>query len=90
MADVGCGHGASTIIMAEARAVESGVGERVTFEVRTAKDDPARSYDLICLCDCLHDMDDPVGAARHAYQALAPDGTVLLVDRLPAVAWKRT
>src|SRR2546430_14583741 len=30
--------------------------------------------------DCLHDMGDPVGAARHARQALAPDGTLLLVE----------
>jgi SAM-dependent methyltransferase len=37
-------------------------------------------YDLICFFDCLHDMGDPVGAARHAYQALKPDGTVLLVE----------
>ncbi len=101
VADVGCGHGASTTIMAEAhpvsrlfgfdfhapsidvareRAAESGVADRVTFEVRTAKDYPARGYDLICFFDCLHDMGDPVGAARHAYEALAPDGTVLLVE----------
>jgi len=25
-------------------------------------------------------MGDPIGAARHAHQALAPDGTVLLVE----------
>lgn len=101
VADVGCGHGASTIIMAEAypasrffgfdfhtpsidvareRAAESGVADRVTFEVKTAKDYPARGYDLICFFDCLHDMGDPVGAARHAYETLAPDGTVLLVE----------
>lgn len=101
VADVGCGHGASTIIMAQAypasrffgydfhapsidaaraRATESEVADRVTFEVRTAKDYPARDYDLICFFDCLHDMGDPVGAVRHAYESLAPSGTVLLVE----------
>ncbi|MCL6538800.1 MAG: methyltransferase domain-containing protein [Acidothermus sp.] len=101
VADVGCGHGASTIVMAEgypasrffgfdyhapsievarSRAAENGLADRITFETRTAKDYPALGYDLICFFDCLHDMGDPVGAARHAYDALAPDGTVLLVE----------
>ena len=30
--------------------------------------------------DCLHDMGDPVGAARHVREALAPDGTWLIVE----------
>jgi SAM-dependent methyltransferase len=101
VADVGCGHGASTVLMAQAfpasrffgfdfhapsidtarvRATERGVADRVTFEVATAKAYPAHDYDLICFFDCLHDMGDPVGAARHAYQTLASDGTVLLVE----------
>ena len=101
VADVGCGHGASTVIMAQAfpaskffgfdfhapsidtareRAAKSGVADRTTFEVANAKGYPAHHYDLICFFDCLHDMGDPVGAARHANQMLAPDGTVLLVE----------
>ena len=101
VADVGCGHGASTIIMAQAfpaskffafdfhapsidtareRAAKSGVADRTTFEVANAKGYAAHHYDLICFFDCLHDMGDPVGAARHANQMLAPDGTVLLVE----------
>jgi len=48
--------------------------------VATAKSYPAKGYDLICFFDCLHDMGDPVGAARHARTALAPDGSVLLVE----------
>ena len=100
-ADIGCGHGASTIIMAKAfprstfvgfdyhapsiesarrRAREAGVGDRVRFEVAAAKDYPGSGYDLVCFFDCLHDMGDPVGAARHVRESLAADGTWLLVE----------
>ncbi len=101
VADVGCGHGASTIVMAEAfpnsafygfdyhaasietarrRARDTGMGHRVAFEVADARGYAGAGYDLICFMDCLHDLGDPVGAARHARAALAPDGTVLLVE----------
>ena len=101
VADIGCGYGASTIIMAQAfehstfagfdihqpsiqsaRAVaaEAGVNPRATFDVATAKDLPGHGYDLVCLFDALHDMGDPVSAARHAREHLAEDGMVLLVE----------
>ncbi len=100
VADVGCGLGASTIIMKQAypnstfigydyhegslelarqRTKEAGVSD-VTYEKARAVDYPGGDFDLICFFDCLHDMGDPVGAARHALQALKPDGTVLLVE----------
>ncbi|WP_225774653.1 class I SAM-dependent methyltransferase [Pseudomonas sp. Marseille-Q5115] len=101
VADIGCGHGASTIVMAQAfpassfmgfdyhapsiatataRAEESGVGDRVRFAQGTAAGFPGNDFDLVCYFDCLHDMGDPIGAARQAYQALKTDGTVLLVE----------
>ncbi|AYF90570.1 class I SAM-dependent methyltransferase [Pseudomonas sp. JS3066] len=101
VADVGCGHGASTVILAQAfpasrfvgydyhgpsietatqRARDGGVADRATFVQASAKDYPGDGFDLICYFDCLHDMGDPVGAARHAWQTLKPDGTVLLVE----------
>ena len=101
VADVGCGHGASTIIMAQAypnstfvgydnhdasivharkAAAEAGVADRVTFEVAPAQSYPGTGYDLVCFFDCLHDMGDPDGAAKHVRSTLADDGTWLLVE----------
>ena len=99
--DIGCGHGASTILMAKAypnsrfvgvdahagsietaraRAAEAGLEDRVTFEAASAKDAAGEGYDLAASFDSLHDMGDPVGAARHVRAALAPDGTWLIVE----------
>ena len=101
VADVGCGHGASTILMAQAfpastfvgsdyhegsittarqRAAEAGVSDRVRFEVAPASSYSGTGYDLVTMFDCLHDMGDPVGAARHVRRSLAADGTWMIVE----------
>jgi SAM-dependent methyltransferase len=99
VADVGCGHGASTLLIAHAfpaarvvgydphvPSIETArerarkAGNPATFEVASAQALPDGPYDLICFLDCLHDMDDPDGAARRAGEVLAPDGSLLLVE----------
>ncbi len=101
VADIGCGLGASSVIMAKAferstfagfdihqpsidaarqSAAEAGVSQRARFDLASAKDFPGQGYDLVCLFDALHDMGDPVGAARRIRQSLASDGTLLLVE----------
>src|SRR5262249_9129867 len=64
---------------ASRRAAEPGGGGRTQLPAATATTYAGR-FDLICFFDCLHDMGDPVGAARHAREHLAPGGTVLLVE----------
>jgi SAM-dependent methyltransferase len=61
-------------------AKEAEVGDRITFEQASAKDFPARGYDLVAFFDCLHDMGDPVGAGRHVKEALARDGVWMIVE----------
>jgi hypothetical protein len=48
--------------------------------VATAQTFPGTGFDLVTMFDCLHDMGDPVAAARRVREALAPDGTWLLVE----------
>jgi len=101
VADIGCGMGASTILMAlefgnssfvasdyhqgsvdgaRKRAAEAGVGERITFEVASAQTFTGTGYDLVTTFDCLHDMGDPLGAARHIRESLDSDGTWMVVE----------
>jgi SAM-dependent methyltransferase len=101
VADVGCGHGHTTVMMAEAfpnsrfhgidthaasieaagrNASAAGVAARTSFSVARAVDLPDGGYGLVCFFDTLHDLGDPVAAARRAAEVLAPGGTVMLVE----------
>lgn len=71
---------AESIELARKKAAEAGVLDRVSFEVASAQTFGGTGYDLVTMFDCLHDMGDPVGAARHVRESLAPDGTWLLVE----------
>ena len=101
VADVGCGLGTSSRLIAQAyprtrvygfdnhdesirlagkAAADAGLAERVQFETASASDFGGSGYDLVTTFDCLHDMGDPLAAARHIRDALAPDGTWMLVE----------
>jgi SAM-dependent methyltransferase len=101
VADIGCGHGASTILMASEyprstvvgsdphaesittarkRAAEEGLDDRMRFEVASAQTFTGGPFDLVTTFDALHDMGDPLGAARHVLEQLAEDGTWMIVE----------
>ncbi len=77
---VGYDSHAPSIDAARAHAAEAGVADRVRFEVATADRIAGSGYDLVCVFDALHDMGDPLAAARCIREVLADDGTWLLVE----------
>lgn len=104
VADIGCGRGASTILMGKAfpksefvgfdyhgpsietareRARDAGTAN-ARFEVAEATTFRESDFDFVAFFDCLHDMADPAGAARHARQSLKQDGTCMLVEPFAA------
>lgn len=101
VADVGCGHGGSTLLMAQAfpnsvfvgtdvhagsietarqRAGAAHADLQVSFEVAAADEISGGPNDLVTMFDCLHDMGDPVGAARRVREVIAEDGTWMIVE----------
>ena len=100
VADVGCGYGYSTMLMAKAFPRSSFVGfdnhgpsivsarqlakqanlNNCQFETASALDFAGEGYDMITCFDCLHDMADPVGAARHINKAMGKEGVWMIVE----------
>lgn len=108
IADVGCGLGASSVLLAQTypashihgsdyhessielarkRAADAGVADRAQFEVASAQTFTGSGYELVTTFDCLHDMGDPLAAAQHIRESLAPDGTWLIVEPAAGDAW---
>ncbi|WP_066361288.1 class I SAM-dependent methyltransferase [Herbidospora mongoliensis] len=65
-------------------AKAAGVDARVHFHVSDSTEEQGGTWDLICFFDALHDMGDPLEAARRARESLADGGTVLLVEPIAA------
>ena len=91
VADVGCGHGASTILMAQAYPASSFAG----FDYHAPSIERAREaaikaglgaqvrFELASAKDFPgkdYDMGDPVGASAHVKRSLKPDGTWMIVE----------
>lgn len=101
VADIGCGVGFSTLLMAEAfpnsqfigydfhapsieqanaHAKSHGLSDRVQFQTASAKEISEVGFDLITMFDCLHDMGDPRGCAKHIRELMKEDGSWMIVE----------
>jgi SAM-dependent methyltransferase len=76
----GSDYHAGSIEIARQRAEAAGVADRIRFEIAPAAGYVGHQFDLVTMFDCLHDMGDPVGAARHVLDTLAPNGTWMIVE----------
>jgi hypothetical protein len=110
VADVGCGHGHSTMLMAEAfprsrfygfdthaprsrgrrNAAEAGVGEAGRLRGGPGGGLPRQRLRADLLLRRLHDMGDPVAAARHAAARLPPVARSCWSNRSPTTGSKTT
>ena len=101
VADIGCGHGHTTRMMAKAfprsrfigidihapsidaaraHAAAQGRIDALSFQLGSAQDFEGDGFDLVTCFDSLHDMGDPVTAARRIREALRPSGTWMIVE----------
>jgi ubiquinone/menaquinone biosynthesis C-methylase UbiE len=94
--DVGCGSGrvCTTLAQAFPRADIVGVdpdeasirraqaaSSKAKFLVATASSvERGAGFDLITLCDCLHDLAQPVATLQEVKRLLKPDGTLFIVE----------
>ena len=96
MLDVGCGSGrvclafAKAFPHAEIVGIDSdaesvrraqGLGARVRFIRATAGEiERGAGFDLITMCDCVHDLADPARTLREVRALLKPDGALFVVE----------
>ncbi|MBI3993421.1 MAG: methyltransferase domain-containing protein [Candidatus Lambdaproteobacteria bacterium] len=74
-----------SIETAQRLAKDEGVSDRVTFLNQRIDDfDSREKFDFISACDCVHDLEDPLGTLRKIHDLLAPAGTFFVIE--PKVA----
>lgn len=70
---------APSIAEANEEAASLGLSDRLSYEVADAEGYEG-AFDVITFFDCLHDMGDPLGAARHAHSQLREGGMAILIE----------
>ncbi|HYL89691.1 MAG TPA: class I SAM-dependent methyltransferase [Burkholderiales bacterium] len=95
MLDFGCGSGRVAIAIKKAfpsaqvagydvhaesihRARDAAAQAGVQVDFRTTV--PHGSFDLVAICDCIHDLTAPVEVLRHIHGLLDPRGTLFIVE----------
>ncbi|GAA4744703.1 class I SAM-dependent methyltransferase [Actinomycetospora chibensis] len=71
---------AASIDAARRHAEAEGVDDRVRVNHAEVASAEAGAYDLVCAFECVHDMPSPVSVLAAMRRAVAPGGTVLIMD----------
>jgi len=67
--------------IAEARAAAAAAGVQIDFVEATLDALAAEPrFDLVTICDSLHDLPDPVAVLKQVRERLAPDGVLLVIE----------
>ena len=86
-ARVGFDVDAASVDAARRHVADEGVADRVDVRHAGVASAAAGAYDLVCAFECVHDMPDPVGVLAGMRRAVAPGGTVLIMDEKVAEAF---
>ena len=78
---------AASVDAARRHAEAEGVADRVRVHHAEVASAEAGVYDLVCAFECVHDMPDPVSVLAAMRRAVAPGGTVLIMDEKVAEAF---
>ena len=95
MLDFGCGSGRVAMAVKRAfpaaqvtgfdidaqsiqRAREAASGQNLKIEFATAP--PKGQFDLVTICDCIHDLAAPVETLRQVHRLVKPEGTLFIVE----------
>lgn len=70
----------AAVAAAREAAARAGLPGNARFEVAGGAELPGDGYDLVTCFESLHEMADPVAAARRIHAALDPEGVWLLVE----------
>jgi 2-polyprenyl-3-methyl-5-hydroxy-6-metoxy-1,4-benzoquinol methylase len=91
MLDFGCGSGRVAMAIKKAFPAAEVIGYDVDAQsisrareaapaIAFTSDMPGGQFDLVTICDCIHDLAAPIDTLRQVHRLVKPDGTLFIVE----------